>query len=91
MTGDLTGHDDIRRQIGLEVKKFENKPWASRLAKFIAFAAIPAEVVGLLTENHYVGLYVASLGATCEWLSHLVCKTRAKSWLSLGRLPHFTH
>mgnify|MGYP001419192576 FL=1 len=46
--GDLKQHDDITEQIRKDVSAFRSKPWAARIAQFVAYAAVPAEIAGLL-------------------------------------------
>jgi len=88
-TGDLEGHADLREQIREELNWFRNKSWAGRVAKMIVYAAVPAEIVGSLCGSHVVGISVASLGATCEWLNTIVNKQKAKHWLSMSKCPTF--
>ena len=88
--GNLDFHRDLREQIRKDVKSFRSKPWASRIGKFIAYVAVPAEIVGLFCNSHIVGISVASLGATSEWLATICSKRKSKHWLSMSKLPQYS-
>lgn len=88
--GDLDLQETLREKIKKDVRTFRGKPWASRVAKFIAYAAVPAEIAGLICNAHMVGVSVASLGATCEWMASICSKKKNKHWLSITKLPKYT-
>jgi len=79
----------VRSEIKKELRYFHNKPWASRVAKFVAYAAVPAEIAGILCEAHMVGVTIAGLGAACEWIGSICAKRKNKHWLSMTRIPHY--
>jgi hypothetical protein len=87
--GDLTGHADLREQVRKDVKWFQRKPWAGRVAKVITYAALPAELAGLLFGSHLIGISVASLGSISEWFSTMAARQKTRHWLSMSKLPRF--
>lgn len=86
---DLDRYEQLREQIRRDVKAFRSKPWAARVAKLLVYAAVPAEIVGMLCHSHVVGVSVASLGAACEWVARMCAKQRGRHWLSMSALPQY--
>jgi len=87
--GDLSCQAELREQVRKQIQCFKEKPWAGRLAKVITYAALPAEIAGMLCGSHLVGISVAGLGSVCEWISMMASSKKAKHWLSMSKLPRF--
>ena len=88
--GDPAQNEDIAEQIRKDVSAFRRKPWAARIATFVAYAAVPAEIVGLLCHTHFVGISVASLGAASEWIASIRTRQRKGHWLSMSAAPKYS-
>ena len=90
VVGDLAQSEDIAEQIRKDVRTFRGKPWASRIAQFVAYAAVPAEVAGMLCHTHIVGISAASLGAVSEWIASIRTRQKKEHWLSMTDVPKYT-
>ena len=89
-TGEYHDISDIRKHIRDITTKFNNKPWATKVGRFVTYIAVPATVLDSLLTGGVIGTTLLVVGAGAQGLGDRIEKSKRKSWVSLGHDAYFT-
>lgn len=89
-TGEYKDLSDVKKEIRNISKKFNNKPWASKVGRFVTYLAVPATAADALLTGGVIGASLSAVGVSAQCIGDRIEKSKQKSWVSLGNDAYFT-